>query len=91
MANNASSAWNSKRPPKRIELPMNCTTWSTTKTRPTTYNPVIFETNDLSATECPEYFRWIHEDLKPWPTADIRIINCRTGSKNLKRVSPILT
>ncbi|KAK6918399.1 Glycosyl transferase CAP10 domain [Dillenia turbinata] len=53
----------SKRPPKRIEFPLNCTIWNTTKTRPST--------NDSSDTECPEYFRWIHEDLKPWQRTGI--------------------
>ncbi|KAJ4955215.1 hypothetical protein NE237_011998 [Protea cynaroides] len=43
-----------------------------TKRCPATVSPVKFETteNDHNVS-CPEYFRWIHEDLKPWKVTGI--------------------
>ncbi|GAB4861789.1 hypothetical protein Ancab_037046 [Ancistrocladus abbreviatus] len=50
--------------PKRDEYPLNCTT-NMTVTCPANY-PQPFEENNSSRQQCPDYFRWIHEDLKPW-------------------------
>ncbi|KAL1343771.1 hypothetical protein AAHE18_08G001600 [Arachis hypogaea] len=33
--------------------------------------PDKFEPNDRTSRSCPEYFRWIHEDLKPWQKTGI--------------------
>ncbi|MED6196569.1 hypothetical protein PIB30_048658 [Stylosanthes scabra] len=33
--------------------------------------PQKFEANDRTSSSCPEYFRWIHEDLKPWEKTGI--------------------
>lgn len=35
------------------------------------YYPSKFEPDDSLATSCPEYFRWIHQDLKPWKSTGI--------------------
>ncbi|XP_061373568.1 uncharacterized protein LOC133315900 [Gastrolobium bilobum] len=53
------------------QFALNC---SNGNSRPTcsSYYPTKFEPNDdSSATSCPEYFRWIHEDLKPWERTGI--------------------
>ncbi|GAV79998.1 Glyco_transf_90 domain-containing protein [Cephalotus follicularis] len=47
---------------------LNCTTLNTTITCPTNNYPNS-NREDLprpSPAACPEYFRWIHEDLRPW-------------------------
>ncbi|KAG5251552.1 KDEL motif-containing protein [Salix suchowensis] len=33
--------------------------------------PAISKPNNLSSTACPEYFRWIHEDLRMWKSTGI--------------------
>ncbi|CAK7348067.1 unnamed protein product [Dovyalis caffra] len=33
--------------------------------------PVTFKPSNLSSTACPEYFRWIHEDLRLWKSTGI--------------------
>ncbi|KAM7257457.1 hypothetical protein ACFE04_013198 [Oxalis oulophora] len=52
--------------PKRIEIPINCTTFTThNQTCPTNYPKEYYEYTSSNQT-CPNYFRWIHEDLNPW-------------------------
>jgi hypothetical protein len=52
---------------KKQQFPLRCTKGENNETQtcprdyPTTHNP----TNQISNI-CPSYFRWIHEDLKPW-------------------------
>ncbi|XP_076911640.1 uncharacterized protein LOC143569668 [Bidens hawaiensis] len=63
-------------PPKKIEIPLNCISGNLSKTCPNNYYPKTFEPQDDEHTsdpphECPEYFRWIHEDLKPWKDTGI--------------------
>lgn len=66
-----------KKPRNKIEYPLNCTaagshthTKSCPGTYPTSYAPE--EDNDgTSPSSCPEYFRWIHEDLRPWARTGI--------------------
>lgn len=64
----------SKKPRKKIEIPLDCGTYNLTKSCPTNY-PSKFELEEdanrpLTPT-CPDYFRWIHEDLKPWARTGI--------------------
>ncbi|GLT35960.1 hypothetical protein SLA2020_103680 [Shorea laevis] len=60
-----------KKPQKKIEIPLNCTALRLTKTCPTSY-PTTQGHLELPSPEiCPEYFRWIHEDLRPWAYAGI--------------------
>lgn len=65
-----------KKPPKKIEIPLKCSLDILNKTCPADYYPKQFEIQDLEYVsdqplECPEYFRWIHEDLKPWKETGI--------------------
>ena len=55
-----------KKPPKQIEIPLDCTAYNLTKECP--YHPQIsVDDQDRSpGSTCPDYFRWIHEDLRPW-------------------------
>lgn len=77
---------------RKIEFPLNCTILNGAKTCPKNYYPATFNTSEdpdpSSSPTCPEYFRWIHEDLRPWaysgitldmverarPTANFRLI-----------------
>ncbi|KAF8379485.1 hypothetical protein HHK36_028920 [Tetracentron sinense] len=62
-----------KRPIKRAEIPLKCSPGKQTKTCPENY-PTAFETEDhdpSSIRVCPDYFRWIHEDLRPWKESGI--------------------
>lgn len=54
----------------RREIPLNCTAYDLTRTCPSNYpatssRPEQDPDRPLPPT-CPEYFRWIHEDLRPW-------------------------
>ncbi|XP_042506220.1 O-glucosyltransferase rumi homolog isoform X2 [Macadamia integrifolia] len=55
---------------------LNCSAGNMTRTCPAT-SPVTFQAvdgeNNTGTSVCPEYFRWIHEDLKPWKEKGIRI------------------
>ncbi|GMP24442.1 hypothetical protein CsSME_00001707 [Camellia sinensis var. sinensis] len=59
-----------EKPQRKIEIPLNCSSSNLTQTCPTNYYPTRFHLQDdqdhLSPAMCPEYFRWIHEDLRPW-------------------------
>ncbi|XP_019414153.1 PREDICTED: O-glucosyltransferase rumi homolog isoform X2 [Lupinus angustifolius] len=55
-----------KNPHNQIEIPLDCNTHNLTKSCPTNY-PTTKDNDDLSpSATCPDYFRWIHEDLRPW-------------------------
>ncbi|KAG2681218.1 hypothetical protein I3843_11G133900 [Carya illinoinensis] len=57
-----------KKPTKKLEIPLNCSIRNQPQSCPTNY-PTSFSPNDLdpsSTPVCPDYFRWIHEDLRPW-------------------------
>ncbi|CAA3021399.1 O-glucosyltransferase rumi-like, partial [Olea europaea subsp. europaea] len=51
-----------------LQFPLNCSIWNQTNTcpkyYPTSYKPS--NPNPLLNPKCPEFFRWIHEDLRPW-------------------------
>ena len=52
--------------PAKTEYPLQCVTgMNETQTCPTDY-PTTFEVTDPSTRTCPDYFKWIHEDLRPW-------------------------
>ncbi|OMO95948.1 Lipopolysaccharide-modifying protein [Corchorus capsularis] len=64
-----------KKPRQQIEIPLNCSALDLTRTCPTNY-PTTTEEEDpasTSETTCPDYFRWIHEDLKPWAHTGITL------------------
>ncbi|KAL2892244.1 KDEL motif-containing protein 2, partial [Bienertia sinuspersici] len=54
--------------PKRDEYLLNCTSSNMTITCPSNYPPTTFNTTTITSSNrtCPEYFRFIHEDLKTW-------------------------
>ncbi|KAK6920151.1 Glycosyl transferase CAP10 domain [Dillenia turbinata] len=64
------SSKGSKRAPLQLEFPLNCTNGNVNLTRPTNY-PEAFETYVSSEEECPDYFKWIYEDLRPWQKTGI--------------------
>jgi protein glucosyltransferase len=52
------------------QFPLSCNT-NSTSTCPSSY-PTTFQFNDDSSSpSCPHYFKWIHEDLKPWEKTGI--------------------
>ncbi|XP_051121593.1 uncharacterized protein LOC127244999 [Andrographis paniculata] len=58
-------------PKKIVEIPLNCSLSSQPRTCPAGYYPskIPAEVNEISpaaSSACPNYFRWIHEDLWPW-------------------------
>ncbi|XP_028107697.1 O-glucosyltransferase rumi homolog [Camellia sinensis] len=59
-----------EKPQRKIEIPLNCSSSNLTQTCPPNYYPTRFHLQDdqdrPSPAMCPEYFRWIHEDLRPW-------------------------
>ncbi|KAD2805485.1 hypothetical protein E3N88_38862 [Mikania micrantha] len=66
----------SQESPKKIEIPLKCLQGNNSRTCPAYYYPNRCEIQDCERTsdsphECPEYFRWIHEDLKPWKETGI--------------------
>ncbi|GFZ15339.1 O-glucosyltransferase rumi-like protein [Actinidia rufa] len=59
-----------KKPRTKIEFPLNCSSGNRTRRCPANYYPTKLHSQgdhdgQYSAT-CPDYFRWIHEDLRPW-------------------------
>ncbi|XP_017229525.1 uncharacterized protein LOC108204542 [Daucus carota subsp. sativus] len=50
---------------RSVAYELQCSDGNTTQICPLN-NPEIFDTDNLSAPQCPEYFRWIYEDLRPW-------------------------
>ncbi|CAL1371234.1 unnamed protein product [Linum trigynum] len=57
-----------KIPKKHLEIPLNCTALNHTGTCPANYPTTTGGTIEEPGppSTCPEYFRWIHEDLRPW-------------------------
>ncbi|KAG5230675.1 O-glucosyltransferase rumi [Salix suchowensis] len=61
-----------KIPRSRTEYPVNCTAFNPTLKCPASYPTNIQEDPDRpSLSTCPEYFRWIHEDFRPWARTGI--------------------
>ncbi|EXB29381.1 hypothetical protein L484_001024 [Morus notabilis] len=52
--------------PHRTEAPLNYTVYGCTGTCSTLYDEKEEDHEQPPGATCPEYFRWIHEDLKPW-------------------------
>ncbi|XP_061953501.1 uncharacterized protein LOC133675949 [Populus nigra] len=56
-----------KIPRNKTEYPVNCTAFNPARKCPTNYPTNTQEgPNRPSVSTCPEHFRWIHEDLRPW-------------------------
>ncbi|XP_050225872.2 uncharacterized protein LOC126675298 isoform X1 [Mercurialis annua] len=61
-----------EKPLKKIEIPLDCAAFNLTRTCPTNYPTTSTENPDRpSVSTCPEYFRWIYEDLRPWARTGI--------------------
>ncbi|KAI4351743.1 hypothetical protein L6164_006067 [Bauhinia variegata] len=63
------------KPQKKVEIPINCAAYNLTGTCPSDY-PTPFQPDDdpnrpSTTPTCPDYFRWIHEDLRPWARSGI--------------------
>ncbi|XP_068651147.1 uncharacterized protein [Aristolochia californica] len=59
-------------PTNRTEIPFTCSTVNQTKACPAHRLSNSSTTRDHPKTAtCPSYFRWIHEDLRPWKAAGI--------------------
>ncbi|KAF7147889.1 hypothetical protein RHSIM_Rhsim03G0181600 [Rhododendron simsii] len=68
---------NPKKPRQKIQIPLNCT-FGVHLTCPANYYPTCFfpsqDDRDIDRpppTTCPDYFRWIHEDLQSWKETGI--------------------
>ena len=56
-------------PRHNIKIPLNCTAYNLTRACPSPYPTSVFPDEDpdgLKPATCPDYFRWIYEDLSPW-------------------------
>lgn len=66
-------------PVKKIEIPLNCTARNSKRTCPANYYPsqLLVQNQNLASgppqPTCPDYFRWIHEDLWPWRETGITL------------------
>ncbi|KAL2892241.1 O-glucosyltransferase rumi [Bienertia sinuspersici] len=60
---------NNHKHPKKDEYLLNCTSSNMNITCPANYPPTTFDST--SNQTCPEYFRWIHEDMKTWKNQGI--------------------
>ncbi|KAF5743535.1 putative KDEL motif-containing protein 1 precursor [Tripterygium wilfordii] len=59
-------------PRKKIEIPLNCTAFNLNRSCPGNYPSRLIEDPDRPEPHtCPEYFRWINEDLRPWARTGI--------------------
>ncbi|KAL5744600.1 hypothetical protein ACOSQ2_027716 [Xanthoceras sorbifolium] len=60
-------------PHKTHTIPLNCNSLNHTGTCPKDYptTPGASDPDRQSPATCPEYFRWIHEDLRPWARTGI--------------------
>ena len=61
--------FNYRKTPRPIVFPLKCPAGNLTRSCPGSY-PTTFDTEGKPAV-CPDYFRWIHEDLKPWEATGI--------------------
>ncbi|CAL5196106.1 unnamed protein product [Lathyrus oleraceus] len=57
--------FNNKQQP---QFPLNCNVTTCSSNYPTTFQQNDYPT---SSPSCPQYFKWIHEDLKPWEKTGI--------------------
>ncbi|KAL0452497.1 UNVERIFIED_CONTAM: O-glucosyltransferase rumi [Sesamum latifolium] len=62
---------NQQNTPKTIDIPLNCSLGNVSRTCPANYYPskIFVEDQNLSSApppSCPDYFRWIYDDLWPW-------------------------
>lgn len=75
---------------QKPQFPVSCSDGNLTKACSSYYptNNIEFG-DDLSSTSCPEYFRWIHEDLKPWKKTGITREMIEKG-KNISHIRLVI-
>ncbi|KAL4353437.1 hypothetical protein GQ457_06G032120 [Hibiscus cannabinus] len=56
---------------ERIMYPLNCSDYVNSAQKCSDNYPSVFEPGESTSEACPDYFRWIHQDLKPWETSGI--------------------
>lgn len=61
----------SKQPQKKLKIQLNCTLGNLTSTCPASYYPSKLTVQNQASSStppptCPDYFRWIYDDLWPW-------------------------
>ncbi|KAL8500049.1 hypothetical protein ACS0TY_019883 [Phlomoides rotata] len=59
-----------RKPTNTVEVPLDCAAWNRSNTCPRNY-PKTYKSSSPGSTTCPEYFRWIHEDLRHWKQTGI--------------------
>ncbi|XP_022759545.1 O-glucosyltransferase rumi-like [Durio zibethinus] len=64
------SSRSTKKHHERIEFPLNCSDSGLPRKCPDNY-PSVFEPDESSIKTCPDYFRWIHQDLQQWKSSGI--------------------
>ncbi|KGN57403.2 hypothetical protein Csa_011064 [Cucumis sativus] len=75
-------------PQKEVEFsPINCTAYSRSEKWDSGIGPTTIEEEEedgdgKNENTCPEYFRWIHEDLKPWAETGITREMVERGREN---------
>ncbi|XVF73224.1 hypothetical protein PTKIN_Ptkin12aG0184300 [Pterospermum kingtungense] len=72
---------------QRIEFPLNCSNSTLPQKCPENY-PSTFEPDESSTETCPDYFRWIHQDLQQWKSSGItkEMIERGKGSAHFRLV-----
>ncbi|XP_043715529.1 O-glucosyltransferase rumi homolog [Telopea speciosissima] len=59
---------------QRVEIPLNCSAENRTRSCAASFLATFQRADDENSTSssiCPDYFRWIHEDLRPWKETGI--------------------
>ncbi|XP_007038692.2 PREDICTED: O-glucosyltransferase rumi homolog [Theobroma cacao] len=82
MLSTRTSRGNPKKPRQQRDIPLNCTARNLTRACPTNDPTAIEEEPDSSLNAmCPDYFRWIHEDLRPWAYTGITMDMLKRAEK----------
>ncbi|XVF80042.1 hypothetical protein PTKIN_Ptkin15bG0038800 [Pterospermum kingtungense] len=82
-----SPSQSTKKQQERVEFRLSCSDSRLPQKCPDNY-PSVFEPNEISTETCPDYFRWIHQDILQWkssgvtrdmiergkPSADLRLV-----------------
>ncbi|KAF7146905.1 hypothetical protein RHSIM_Rhsim03G0181500 [Rhododendron simsii] len=75
-----------QKPRRNVQFPLNCTSGNLTRICPANYYPTNFfhfqdDRDCPPPAACPDYFRWIHEDLRPWKETGITRDMVESGRK----------
>ncbi|KAF7147046.1 hypothetical protein RHSIM_Rhsim03G0185300 [Rhododendron simsii] len=75
-----------QKPRRNVQFRLNCTSGYLTRICPAKYYPtnVLHSQDDRDCplpAACPDYFRWIHEDLRPWKETGITRDTVESGRK----------